>query len=138
MRLKPRKPTPQILLLTSLSLAVVGGYLTAVAVAPGQGTAAERTITVNVATGPTGPAGEMGLQGDQGPKGDQGLKGDVGSTGAEGPIGPAGAVGPAGPPGPGGGGPCAGAPDGFEPGIVVTNHPGGQVTEWTCISGDSN
>lgn len=120
MRWKPKKPTPGILLAASLGLALTAGYFTATQLASGQGSAAERTITVNVATGPTGPSG---------PKGEQGPQGVVGPTGAQGP---------AGPPGPGGGGPCAGAPDGFEPGVVVTNHPGGQVTEWTCISGDSN
>lgn len=118
MRLKPKKPTPQILLVTSLGLAIGAGFLTATQIAQGQEPAAGRTVTVNVATGPAGPAGPPGEAGPQGEQGEQGIQG---------------------PPGPAGeGGPCQGAPPDFTPGIVVTNHPGGQVTEWTCISPDSN
>lgn len=56
---------------------------------------------------------------------------DIG-TGEQGPVGPAGPQGPQGPPGTGGG-PCAGAPTGYSPGLLVINHPGGQVTIFTCI-----
>jgi hypothetical protein len=108
-------------------LAAAAGVLTAVQIAQGQGAAIDtKTVTINVATGPQGP---IGPPGPAGPTGEQGLKGEIGPPGPQGPKGE---------PGEPGGGPCTGAPEGFEPGIVITNHPGGQVTEWTCISPDSN
>ena len=51
-------------------------------------------------------------------------------TGATGPTGPPGPTGPAGPPGPAGGNTC---PAGYAEGSLVINHPGGQVTLWTCL-----
>ena len=136
MRLTPSRT--QALLATSLGLAVGAGYFTATQLASAQEPGAGRTVTVNVATG---PQGEPGPPGEQGDKGDQGEIGPEGQPGAVGPPGPQGDIGPPGPKGDKGepgGGPCAGAPEGFEPAIVVTNHPGGQLTEWTCISPDSN
>ena len=47
--------------------------------------------------------------------------------GAQGPPGPAG---PPGPRGPAGGLAC---PDGFDPGVLVINAPGGQVRIFTCL-----
>jgi hypothetical protein len=51
-------------------------------------------------------------------------------TGQTGPAGPAGPAGPPGPPGPSGAQTC---PAGYELGAVLINHPGGQVTLWTCL-----
>lgn len=129
MRWKPKKPTPGILLATSLSLAVGAGYFTATQLASSAATADVRTVTIDVATGPqglpgeTGPKGEQGVQGETGPKGEQGVTGPAGETGPTGPAGPAGE----------GGGTCGGAPAGYAPGILVINHPGGQVRIWTCL-----
>ena len=136
MRFNPSKETA--LLATSLGLALGAGYFTATQLASAQEPGASRTVTVDVATGPEGPPGPKGDQGEAGP---QGEKGDQGTPGEAGPVGPAGPPGPKGDkgePGEAGGGHCAGAPADFEPAIVVTNHPGGQLTEWTCISPDSN
>ena len=80
-----------------------------------------KTVTVDVGTGETGPPGPKGEQGEVGPKGEQGetgLKGDIGTQG------------PPGPPGPTGGISC---PTGFSEGDLVINHPGGQVTLFTCL-----
>jgi len=51
-------------------------------------------------------------------------------TGQTGPQGPAGPAGPPGPTGPPGGQTC---PAGYQLGALVINHPGGQVTLWTCL-----
>jgi hypothetical protein len=51
-------------------------------------------------------------------------------TGEQGPPGPAGPPGPQGPAGVDGGLVCK---TGFVKGELVINHPGGQVTIWTCI-----
>jgi hypothetical protein len=101
-----------------LVLAGTSGFFVAVSTGAN---APVRTVTVNVATGPRGPAGPPGPKGEQGPKGDQGAKGE------QGPKGEQGARGPAGPPG---GDFC---PDGFTAGQLVINHPGGQTTTWTCL-----
>src|SRR5262245_53627775 len=74
---------------------------------------ATKTVTINVATGPTGPPGPAGEPGPRGP------------TGPQGPPGPA--------PDPSALGPCAGAPPGFSPGVLVINHPGGQTVTYTCL-----
>jgi hypothetical protein len=107
-----------LLLLLSLTMMGGAGFLTAKAV--GQNSSAEliRTVTVSVHNGATGATGP---QGPIGPKGERG------------PIGPKGDTGPTGPTGPGGGGPCAGAPVGYSPGILQINAPGGQVRIWTCL-----
>ena len=88
-----------------LALAGVSGFLTSTALSQ-NGSEPERTVTINVATGPTGPAGPPGPQGERGPVGPQG---------------------PAGPPG------AMSCKAGFSRGELVINHPGGQVTIWTCI-----
>lgn len=116
------RPSRATLLLTSsLALAGGAGYLTSQAVGQGNPPTGP-TTTINVATGQTGPAGPPGPKGDTGPAGP---KGDTG---------PAGPAGPPGPPGtgtsPGGGFVC---PDGFTPGTLVINHPGGQTTIYTCL-----
>ena len=49
---------------------------------------------------------------------------------SSGPPGPAGPAGPEGPAGPAGAQTCK---PGFVKGELVINHPGGQVTIWTCI-----
>jgi Collagen triple helix repeat (20 copies) len=111
-------------------LAASAGVLTAVQVANGQGSSADsRTVTIDVATGPAGPEGPPGETGPTGPAGAQGPQGDQGPPGERGPTGE---QGPPGPPGEGGG-PCAGAPDGWSPGFLVINHPGGQTTIYTCL-----
>lgn len=46
--------------------------------------------------------------------------GATGATGARGPTGPAGAT---------------SCPDGFAAGVLVVNHPGGQVRLFTCLDG---
>ena len=54
---------------------------------------------------------------------------------ATGPAGPRGEQGPAGPSGPPGvAGPAGLAcPAGYDPGVLVINHPTGQVQIWTCL-----
>jgi len=103
-----------------LALAASSGFMTAQAVGSGlQGPA--KTVTINVGpTGPTGPAGPPGAKGDTGapgPKGDKGDQGLRGLPGERGPTGPAGLA----------------CPQGFSPGELVINHPGGQVAIWTCL-----
>lgn len=117
-------------LIASGSLLAAGaGFLTEVQVAKSQGSSPSRTVTIDVATGPTGPEGPPGETGPTGPAGVQGPQGDQGPPGERGPTGE---QGPPGPPGKGGG-PCAGAPDGWSPGFLVINHPGGQTTIYTCL-----
>ena len=85
---------PQLLVAASLGLsAVAGGFAAAALSSSSQAT---RTVTINVGTGATGPAGPQG---------------------------------PAGPPGPAG----LACPAGFSEGDLVINHPGGQVTLFTCL-----
>lgn len=127
---RPKKPSPQILLGLSLSLALGAGYLTATQLASSAEQAGPgRTVTVDVATGPQGPPGPPGDPGEQGPPGEIGPTGAQGPQGEQGPTGP---QGPEGPPGQGGG-PCGGAPDGWTPGFLQINAPGGQVTIYTCL-----
>ena len=52
------------------------------------------------------------------------------SNGAQGPPGPPGAKGDQGPPGPAGDFSCT---DGYDPGVLVINHPGGHVRIYTCL-----
>lgn len=86
---------------SSLILAASAGFLTSTALS-GPTQEPTRTVTINVATGPTGPRGEPGPPGSPGPKGD---------------TGPAGLQ----------------CPTGFSEGDLVINHPGGQVTVFTCL-----
>jgi Collagen triple helix repeat (20 copies) len=123
---------PIILLTVSLSLSLGAGFLAATAFS--QESTPSRTVTVDVGTGPQGPAGPPG---ETGPKGDPGLPGGQGPPGETGPKGETGATGPQGPPGEGGD-LCAGAPTGYTPGLLTikgeVNHvKGSQVTIWTCI-----
>jgi hypothetical protein len=113
---------PVALTIVGLTLAGGAGFLTATAL--GTSSQAARTVTVNI---PTGGAGSQGPQGPQGPAGPAGAKGDKGDPG---PAGPQGATGPAGPKGDPGSSAC---PTGYSPGDLVINHPGGQVTLYTCL-----
>lgn len=109
-----RLSSPALLLAVGLVLAVSAGFLTAQAF----GTSAQeptRTVTVNVGTGPQGEPGPPGPRGPVGPVGPAGPKGDTGPTG---PVGPTGGV---------------NCPSGFSEGDLVINHPGGQVTLFTCL-----
>jgi hypothetical protein len=105
---------PYVLALVGLAFAAGTGYLVSAAI--GQ-EAPTRTVTIDVATGPAGPAGPAGAEGERGP------------AGPPGPAGPAGPQGPQGPPGTG----AATCPNGFSPGLLVINHPGGQTAIFTCI-----
>lgn len=106
-------------MMTGLIMAASAGYLGAVQIAQAQEEPI-RTVTIDVATGPQGPAGPPGPRGETGERGAQGIQGEVGP------------IGPAGPPGEGGG-PCGGAPPGYTPGVLEINHPGGQVSIYTCL-----
>jgi hypothetical protein len=110
-----------LLLFLGLTMMGSAGFLGATALSQG---AAEptRTVTIDIIPGSAGPPGPAG------PKGEQGVPGEVGPQGEQG------IPGPPGPPGEGGGGPCAGAPTSYSPGILIINHPGGQTKIWTCIA----
>jgi len=118
-------PKVTILVVTGSVMAGASGFLGATALSQA---ASEplKTVTVDVGTGIPGPPGPTGPPGSTGPKGD---------AGAQGPRGPIGEQGPTGPPGPPGppGSPCAGAPEGYVPGILQINGAGGQVKIFTCI-----
>jgi hypothetical protein len=132
-RFKPSRTTA--LLATSLGLAVGSGYFTATQLAGAQEPSLGRTVTVDVSTGPQGepgPPGEKGEQGDPGEKGDPGPAGEIGPPGPQGEKGDQGDPGPKGDPG---GGPCAGAPEGYEPGFLVIIQQGkGPTTTYTCLA----
>jgi len=105
-----RTNAPTIGVLGALALAAAAGALAAVALgANTQGPA--KTITISVENGATGPSGPAGPIGEQGPPG---------------PTGPTGTPG-AGPPGELN---CA---DGYEPGRLVINSPGGHAAMWVCL-----
>jgi hypothetical protein len=62
---------PFLLLGVAIALAGGAGFLTSTAL--GVGTAVPtKTVTINVATGPTGPQGPPGPKGEQGPPGPSG------------------------------------------------------------------
>jgi|SRR5215471_12795192 len=61
------------LLVTALIFAGGTGFLTATAVGVGTQTA-ERTVTINVTSGPQGPPGPPGPKGDTGPPGPPGAQ----------------------------------------------------------------
>jgi len=89
-----------------------------------------KTVTIDVGKGEkgdTGPPGPAGPAGPKGAKGEKGEKGEIGPVGLTGPVGPAGPKGDKGDPG---GMTC---PPGFVPGKLIINHPGGQVTIFTCL-----
>jgi hypothetical protein len=118
---------PIAAMIAALIFAGTAGFFVA-----GAATTKTRTVAVNLATGPRGPAGAEGPAGARGPKGDQGAKGEAGPAGAQGPKGEQGIAGPPGPPGPKGdaGLQCA---SGYSPGVLQLNAPGGQVRIWTCL-----
>jgi len=129
---------PIVVGVIGLLLAGAAGFF----VATSTGSAAKiRTVTVNVATGPKGPAGPVGPVGPKGPPGPIGPVGEPGPVGPKGDRGPVGPVGPVGDQGPAGakgeqgepGPPGGSCPSGFSQGELVLNHPGGQVTLWTCL-----
>jgi hypothetical protein len=97
-----RRRIPYLLAAAGLALAGTSGYLASTALSAGQQQQV-RTVTINVATGPRGPAGAPGPAGPQGERG---------------PVGPAGGI------------VCA---DGYTAGDLRINHPGGQVTIRTCV-----
>jgi hypothetical protein len=90
----------------SLTLAGSAGFLTSMAIGASNPPAPVKTVTITLKNGTPGPIGPKGDTGPVGPKGDTG------------PQGPSGAV---------------SCPNGFVPGDVVINHPGGQVTIYGCI-----
>lgn len=145
-----------VLVVSGSLMAAGAGFLGATALSQGA-TDPLRTVTVDVGTGAQGPPGSSGPQGPTGPKGDtgpigregpqgpigetgpqgeagpQGPKGEKGNTGPQGVRGPIGEQGPPGPPGPSGTDVCAGAPEGYTPGILQINGKGGHVLIYTCI-----
>lgn len=131
MKLKiPRKlpSLPVVAAGVALVLAGASGFLTAQAL--GVGVLEGETVTIDVATGPKGDTGPAGPPGEIGPKGEKGDKGEIGPVGPAGPKGDVGPQGPQGEKGDTGGMNC---PSGFNAGALVINHPGGQVTLWTCL-----
>jgi hypothetical protein len=118
-------PTSAFLALGALSLLASGGF--AAAAFTTQSDQATRTVTINVTGGATGPTGPIGPTGPKGATGPAGARGPVGATGATGARGPIGARGPTGPAG------SFTCPTGFSEGDLVINHPGGQVTLFTCL-----
>jgi hypothetical protein len=116
-------------------LAGAAGFLSAMALGAAQDEPTS-TTTINAAVGepgPPGPKGEIGPVGPAGPKGEPGPPGPAGPVGAKGEKGDKGDVGPAGPIGPVGPPGAVDCGTGFHTGIVVINHPGGQVTIKTCV-----
>ena len=117
-------------------MAAGSGFLGAAAI--GQATASDtlKTVTVDVGTGEQGPSGPPGSKGDTGATGPPGA---IGPQGIAGPPGPKGDQGPPGPPGSAGTDICAGAPEGYTPGILQINSPNisdspkGHVKIYTCI-----
>jgi len=110
----------------SIALAATSGFLTAQALGTAQQTPT-RTVTIDIGEGRPGPTGPAGPKGDQGPPGPIGPVGAAGAKGDRGDVGP---PGPQGPVGPTGGINC---PSGFSEGDLIINHPGGQVTLFTCL-----
>jgi hypothetical protein len=110
------RKTALLATVAALGLAGTSGFLTSQALSGSS--QATRTVTVNLANGPPGPAGPPGPKGDPGPAGPKGEQGERGPAGPPGPQGPAGGL------------EC---PAGFSAADLVINHPGGQVTLYTCI-----
>ena len=131
-----RLPTT-VILAAGLALTGAAGFLASTALSVGaQGET--RTVTVDVG-GPTGPTGPQGasrvLPARQARRrcGSQRRARAPGPTGAAGPAGATGAD-RATRIGRWSGGPCQGAPAGWEAGVLVLNAPGGQVSLWTCLA----
>jgi hypothetical protein len=108
-----------LLMILGLGLAGGAGY-TAGALGSGS-SKPPRTVTIQLAHGPTGPQGPRGEAGARGPKGEQGPKGERGPAGPEGPRGPAGSAG------------SSSCPTGYSPGYLVIDHPRGHVKIFTCL-----
>jgi hypothetical protein len=106
------RPSILVAIAAAILFTAAGGFGAASILGAGNQTP-QTTTTITLKNGATGPTGPQGPRGAQGPKGE---KGDKGATGPQGPPGP--------------NQPC---PDGFDFGILVINHPGGQVTIATCI-----
>lgn len=109
---------------SAIGLAAAAGVGGSLALASGEKVAAgstTTTISLGNTTGTPGPAGPAGP------------KGDIGATGPQGPAGPPGPQGPPGPTGTTPGGGNLNCPTGYTAGDLVINHPGGQVTIFTCI-----
>ena len=98
-----RKAKIAATLTSSALLAAGAGYLTSQALSAGSSAPPTRTETITLKNGATGPAGPTGPAGKPG--------------GPTGPTGPAGQA-------------CS---DGFSPGVLVINHPGGHTTIETCL-----
>lgn len=114
-----------LLLAGALAFTSAGGYFTSQALSQADDVP---TKTITIENGEPGPVGPVG---PAGPKGDQGEQGEQGEPGERGPVGPAGPPGPKGEQGePGAPMQC---PEGFVFGRLVINHPGGQVTLFTCF-----
>jgi Collagen triple helix repeat (20 copies) len=125
---------PSAIVYGAIALVCAGGagFLAAEALGIGSQEPAQ-TITISAGVGATGPTGPAGPQGDPGPKGENGAKGEPGAPGepgVAGAVGPPGPKGDTGPTGPVGGTTC---PTGFSNSYLVINHPGGQVTLFTCL-----
>jgi hypothetical protein len=120
-------PLALVAIAAGIALAAASGFLSAMAVGATQ---QDPTRTVTIDVGPPGPPGPQGPQGPAGPKGDAGPVGPTGPKGDKGDKGDTGPAGPVGPAGPPGGLVC---PAGFSEGDLVINHPGGQVTLFTCL-----
>lgn len=95
-----------LMLTGGLAFTATGGFLAAQALSQG---GPIRTETITIRNGEPGPAGPAGPAGPPGPRGEQGERGEQG---------------------PPGGMTC---PDGFVQGRLIINHPGGQVTIFTCL-----
>lgn len=122
------------LLVSGLALAGSSGYLASTAFSGSSAAPTGKTVTVDVGTGVQGPAGPPGPAGPVGEPGPTGPQGPAGTgTNGGGPQGPPGPPGPAGPTGPAGSAGLA-CPDGFSPGTLVINAPGGHVTTYTCLA----
>jgi hypothetical protein len=113
------------------------GTLAGVAIGAGsEAPPPQKTVTINVGEGTTGPTGPAGVAGARGVTGSTGAVGPAGASGTPGPPGPPGAAGPSGATGavgatgPAGGFECL---SGYVPGILVINGVGGKTRIYTCI-----
>lgn len=107
-----------------LAFTGTGGFLASQALSQ---TDSGKVVTIDVGKGEKGDPGPAGPPGPIGETGAKGAKGDPGPIGATGPKGSTGDKGEKGDPG---GTTC---PEGFVFGRLIINHPGGQVTIFTCL-----
>jgi hypothetical protein len=117
-------PKSAIYLTSSLALAGAAGSLATAAFSQ-EPTPPDKTVTVNVETGPEGPPGPEGAPGPKGDTGETGPQGEQGIEGEQGIQGPPGAPGEPGVPGPQG-----------EPGSLSC--PTGTTKGWVTIQGNVN